>query len=199
MFAPRRHHGPPEWAYSRGKVRAAARTILQILDEENARREWRDRGSQLGQQRGWEPKREPRRLANPPPRSRQGTRWPRQWRPPFGGDRRWGGSPEQFPPRATPRDWRSRVLPRRGPPVAAIRVPRWTRQEETCERQPRGVKPRGTLRGGPERSAEDPPRKPQGGLCGGPERSGLGQLAHDLLAQNVFFVPSSSFSAFSLN
>ena len=39
------------------------------------------------------------------------------------------------------------------------------------KRQPRGVKPRGTLRGGPERSAGDPRRNPRGGLCGGPKRS----------------------------
>ena len=54
--------------------------------------------------------------------------------------------------------------------MAAIRVPRWPRQE-LCGRQPRGFEPRGTLRGGPERSAGDPQSKPQGRLCGGPERS----------------------------
>ena len=39
--------------------------------------------------------------------------------------------------------------------MAAIRVPRWPCQEETCGRQPRGVKARCTLRGGREWSAKD--------------------------------------------
>ena len=63
--------------------------------------------------------------------------------------------------------------------MAVIRVPRWPRQEEMCWRQPRGVKPRGTLRGGPERSAEDPQSKPQGSLRRGPARSARDpQLLH---------------------
>ena len=68
-----------------------------------------------------------------------------------------------------PWDWRSRVFPRRGPPVAAIETNQWRLQEDWKKRQPRGVIPRGPLRGGPERSAHDPHRKPQGGLCGGPK------------------------------
>ena len=45
--------------------------------------------------------------------------------------------------------------------MAAIRVPCWYDREEPCKRQPRWFEPRGTLRGGPERSAKDPqlPRK----------------------------------------
>ena len=39
--------------------------------------------------------------------------------------------------------------------MAVIRVPRWPRQEEECKRQPHGFAPRGTLRGGPERSAKE--------------------------------------------
>ena len=61
--------------------------------------------------------------------------------------------------------------PRRGPPVAVIKAPRWPRQEVLSKRQPRGFVPRGTPRGGPERSAEEPWRKPRGGLCRGPARS----------------------------
>ena len=38
--------------------------------------------------------------------------------------------------------------------MATIRVPRWPRQEEMCVRQPRGVKPRGTLRGVPKGQPE---------------------------------------------
>ena len=55
--------------------------------------------------------------------------------------------------------------------MAKQKVPRWYWSEEGETRQPRGVKPRGTLRGGPERTADDPRRNPRGGLCGGPERS----------------------------
>ena len=55
--------------------------------------------------------------------------------------------------------------------MAAIKVPWWPRQEQGCKRQPRGLIPRGTLRGGPERPADDPQRNPQGSLCGGPARS----------------------------
>ena len=96
------------------------------------------------------------------------TPGPRQWWPRFDGDRRLG---RHQPPGSRSWERRRQAMPRRGPPVAAIRVPRWYPQEEMCWRQPRGVKPRGTLRGGPARSARDPQRKPPGGLCGGPARS----------------------------
>ena len=39
------------------------------------------------------------------------------------------------------------------------------------ERWPRGPEPRGPLRGGPERPADDPQRAPRGSPCGGPARS----------------------------
>ena len=58
-------------------------------------------------------------------------------------------------------------------------VPRWPPQEVLCTRQPRGFEPRGPLRGGPERPADDPQRKPQDRLCGGPARSAKEpQLSH---------------------
>ena len=103
MSTPQRHHGPPEWACRRGKVRAAARTILQFLDEESHRSEWREANWQRRQQTGWAPKREPRMFSRPPPRRFQGTPWPGRWRQPSGGDRRWGGTPNHFPQRVTPR------------------------------------------------------------------------------------------------
>ena len=62
-------------------------------------------------------------------------------------------------------------MPRRGPPVAALKVPRRYRRDEWRKRQPRGSDPRGPQRGGPERTANDPRRNPRGSLCGGPERS----------------------------
>ena len=66
-----------------------------------------------------------------------------------------GRKPRTIYPKHDPQDRRSHVLPRRGPPVAVIRVPRWPRQEEECKRQPHGFAPRGTLWGGPERSAKE--------------------------------------------
>ena len=78
---------------------------------------------------------------------------------------------QQDPRSSRPCNWRFLVFPRRGPPAAAIKVPRGYCPEDLTTRQPRGVKPRGTLRGGPERPADDPQRKPRGGLCGGPARS----------------------------
>ena len=148
MFTPPRHHGPSKRANRRGQVSAAVRTILHVLDEENRRWEWREACWQRRQQRGWVPRRG-QMSGYPPPRPFQGTPRPRRWLPDCGRDQRWGGTPNHFPQRQPPWDWRSRVLPRRGPPVAAIRVPRWPRQE-LCGRQPRGFEPRGTLRGGPK-------------------------------------------------
>ena len=55
--------------------------------------------------------------------------------------------------------------------MAFIKAPRRYRHGEWEMRRPRGRDPRGPLRGGPERSAEDQQRKPRSGLCGGPERS----------------------------
>ena len=82
-----------------------------------------------------------------------------------------GDNFQRSPSRSCPWDGKSRGLPRRGPPVAAIRVPSWYWPEEGGKRDPRRFKPRGPLRGGPERSARDPQRNPRGGLCGGPARS----------------------------
>ena len=71
-----------------------------------------------------------------------------------------------------PYDWRIRPTPRRGPPVATIKAPRWHWQALWWnERRPRGPEPRGPLRGGPERSAGDPQRTPHDSPCGGPARS----------------------------
>ena len=49
-----------------------------------------------------------------------------------------------------PHDWRFQVIPRRGHTVAAMKVPRGYEPEDLRRRQPRGVKPRGTPRGGPK-------------------------------------------------
>ena len=149
-----RYHSPEEWPRDRGDViRDAAGALARLLGVLN-RRGWRcDAGWQPHQpQRWW--RGEPRWFDRMPPR------------PPF---QRSPWARQQEAPRTDPRDWRPRVLPRRGPPVAAIRTPRWRDQEERTKRRPRGSNPRGPLRGGPERPADDPQRKPQGGLVEAPE------------------------------
>ena len=74
------------------------------------------------------------------------------------------------PTKTKPPDWRTRAMPRRDTPVAAIKLPRWYQQVLLEEMRSRWNDPSGTLQGDPERSACDPRRKPRGGLCGGPER-----------------------------
>ena len=157
MPPPPRYHTPSRWEQERGEdIRTAARTLARLLGTEDGHGEWRAQTWQRPHPRGWSRRGPPGWPRAPPPRRAfRGAPEQRRWRP-FPQDRRWGTSSEWSPPRARPWDWRSRVLPRRGPPVAAIRVPRRYRQEELCTRQPQGVKPRGTLRGGPERSAEEP-------------------------------------------
>ena len=171
MSAGRRYHGPRMWARDRGDaVRWALRTLAQAFRGDGRRPDWRDASRQCPP--GWRPVRrgEPRWFAGAPPRGPfPRTREPGYWRPRFFGDERRSNC--QPPPVQRPRDSRFRPAPRRGPPVAAIKVPRWHWQEWWNERRPRGSEPRGPLRGGPERSAGDPQRKPHGSLCGGPARS----------------------------
>ena len=131
------------------EIRAIAGAIARLLDAGDMRSEWR----------------------TTPPRTLRGTPYPRKWRPRlYGNQTREGAWPRRIP-RARPEDPRSRMLPRRGPPVAGIRVPRRYQHDQWEKRQPRGKQPRGTPREGPERSADDPRRKPLGRLCGGPGRS----------------------------
>ena len=166
-----RHHGPKFWTQDRGDaVRWAARTITQVFGAGYRRPEMRDASRQWPP--GWRRARrgEPRWFTRAPPRRPfWGSREPGYWRlRSFSQER---GSNWQPPPVQRPGDRRFAPTPRRGPPVAAIKVPRWHRQELSNERWPRGSDPRGPLRGGPERSASDPQRTPRDGLCGGPERS----------------------------
>ena len=147
---PRYHHRMVGVQDRVDEIRGAARVLVRLLQPGNSRSRWPDQSWQ-SQQRGWMPRRESRLFTSPPSSPPfQWTPRPRRWWPYVGPDQRWGGNPKHFPPRPDPRNWRSRVLPRRGPPVAANRVPRWPRQEEMCERQPRGLVPRGTLREAPK-------------------------------------------------
>ena len=165
------HHNPDKRDQERGEdIRAAERTLARLLGTET-RHDGRPGGSWRPQQMGRRPRSGPGRFHGPPPRNPQRTPEWRYW-PLFAySSPRWRTSWQRYPPRSNPPDWRPGVLPRRGPPVAAIRAPRRSQPVLLEERRPRGDDPRGPLRGGPERSAGDPQRKPRGGLCGGPERS----------------------------
>ena len=150
MFPRPRYHAQERRALERGnEIRAIAGAIARLLDAGNTRSEWR----------------------TTPPRTFRGTPYTRKWTPRFYGSQTCEMAWPRHPPRARLEDPRSRVLPRRGPPVAVIRVPRWCQHDQWEKRQPRGKHPRGTPRGGPERSTDDPRRNPLGGLCGGPARS----------------------------
>ena len=151
MFARTRYYGSNGSARYRGyDIRVIAGAIARLLDQGSMQRDWRG--------------------ASPRP-PRRGP-WTSPRRPYFYGNQRPEGYRTRFPPRAGPRDQRPYVLPRRGHPVAVgDRVLRRYRRDERETRQPRGSNPGGPLRGGPERSADDPQRKPRGGLCGGPARS----------------------------
>ena len=171
MFPCPRYHAQGAWARQHGQeIRAAARTLVRLLGPEYRPGEWRSPHWQHPWPRRHTWRSELRWFSGAPPREEFPRAPERSRRAPY----RFGnvsnpGDWQPEPPRINPREWRARVLPRRGPPVASQRVPRWYCSEEGKTRQPRGVKPRGTLRGGPERSANDPQRKPQGGLCGGPK------------------------------
>ena len=170
MSTSSRHHGPKIWARDCGNaVRWAVRTLAQAFGGEGCR-ERRD-ASRQGPP-GWRQarRREPRWFAGPPPRRPfQGSREPGHWRPRYFGDSRRGYW--QPPPMQCPCNRGFCPTPRRGPPVAAIKVPRWHWPGAWEERWPRGPEPRGPLRGGPERSACDPQRAPHDSPCGGPARS----------------------------
>ena len=166
-----RYHRTSRWTWERGEdIRAAARTLVRLLGPEPHHDEWRDGGWNPRQPGSWRPSTGPRRFGDTPSGGRfRHTPDRQRWRPYFGRDRR---PEENWKPTSRPvprRDWRSRALPRRGPPVTAIKVPRRYQQGLLEERRPRGEQPRGPLRGGPERSAHEPQRKPRGGLCGGPK------------------------------
>ena len=145
MFARPRYHAQNRPARERGEeIRAAARMLTRLLGVDDCHAEWRDANWQRPPRRRWTGRSEPRRFFGPPPRTTQRTLEPRQWRRYSGEDLRWGENRKQ-PPRPSPRDSRSLVQPRSGPPVAALRAPRWRNHEEGTKRQPRGVTPRGPL------------------------------------------------------
>ena len=150
MFPRPRYHTGKRWTGEHGnEIPVLAGALARLLDGENAQRRWR--------------------MALP----RTPQRFPHagQWMALFNGNQRGERNWSRRPPRAHLRDSRRRVLPRRGPPMVVIGVPRRYQHGQWEARHPRGNNPRGPLRGGPERSANDLQRNPRGGLCGGPARS----------------------------
>ena len=151
----RGYHGPKILARDRGDaVRWAVRTLARAFGDAG-RPDWRGPG--WLRRPGWRPARwsEPRWFAGAPPRRAfPGTREPGFWRPRFFREERRNNW--QPPPVQSPGNWRFAPTPRRGPPVALIKIPRWHRQAWRKERRPCGSNPQGPLRGGPERSSDDP-------------------------------------------
>ena len=168
MSTGRGYHGPKDWAQDRGDaVGWALRTLAQAFGAGFRRPDWRGPGWRSSHQ--WRPVRrsEPRWFANAPPRRAfPGTREPIHWRPRYFREEPRGSNWQRQPPMQRPSEWRRHPTPRRGPPVVAVKVPRWNWPELSNERRPRGNVPRGPLRGGPERSAGDPQRTPRGSRRG---------------------------------
>ena len=93
-------------------------TFNRVFGAGYSSREWRAPSWQFPPRWGGARRGRPRWFANSPPRrpfSR--TREPGHWRPRYS---------EEPPPVQRPRDWRMTPTPRRGSPVAAIRVPAGT-------------------------------------------------------------------------
>ena len=171
MFPRPRYHNPGWLSHEdRSGVYMVERALARLLEAERCRDERQDMSWHRPRpwRSGWSS--QPRRFHGPPPRGPFQRGLPQgRWLPSHNRVPRRGSVWQRQPPRQVPSDWRFRVLPRRGPPVAAIRVPRGYLQEERKKREPRGFQPRGPLLEGPERSADDPQRNHRGGLCGGPK------------------------------
>ena len=171
MFPRPRYHAQKRWARGReSEIRAAAMTIARLIATDTGHGEWSG-GSWNRQPRRWMPRSGSGRFDGPYRRAFPRRYEPQQGRPWSHNHPRWPGTWKQEAQGASTQDWRSRVLPMRGPPVASIPAPRCHRQESWETRQPRGRQPRGPPLGGPERPVDDPWRNPQGGPCGGTERS----------------------------
>ena len=147
-----RYHDLGARDQARGKeIRQAVRAIARILGAQNRRNKWQDR-------RYWRPprRREPRRNgprwfdAQDPRVAPPRARGPRHRRPFYDEGERSRMVFQQAPRPGHPNDRRFQAFPRRGPPVAAIKVPRGCRPEDPRKRQPRGINPRGPLRRGPK-------------------------------------------------
>ena len=142
MFPCPRYHNPGRWRERWGETYPSPlRTLTRLLGAENRHPDWRDPRPHPGEQWRWVPRNEPRRFYGPPrpsqTRPQLSSRWPYCY-----GNQRWERDWKWEPPRAHRSDWKPHVLPRRGPPVAMIKAPRWY-QQDACKRQPRGFEPRG--------------------------------------------------------
>ena len=156
MAAQPRYHAQDYRARGRGDdIRLVAGAIGRLLGARSSRGEWRE-ATRLRSQ--------PWRWTGDLRRFDGFSQEPSQEGPTHGNGRRIFTAPEKgrtlakTPPRTWPRAGRSSMRPRRGHPVAAIRVPRWYlyQHDEWEKRQPRGFVPGGPLWEGPERSAKEP-------------------------------------------
>ena len=137
---PRYHGGYGPARYRQHDTQMIAGALASLLDQGSRPWEWFRA-----------PPRPPRRGPRPYPR-----------RPYYYGYRRPEGYGSRFHQRGRPWDWSPYALPRRAYPVAiGDRVPRRYHRDERETRQPRGSNPRGTQRGGPARSAKEPPTPPK--------------------------------------
>ena len=186
MFPPTRHHSPGWWSREgRTGVRMVATALARLIDAESRRSEWREPGWKRRQQRTPSWRREPRRFDGPP-RGSPPRRTPAhgRWMPHHQGDPRRESDWQRQRPEQRPRHWRGSMRPRRGPPVAAIRVPHWS-QEEWGKRRPRGSDPRGGLCGGPGRSANEPRRESLEAVCAeSPEGQPMNHRRHPRQPRN---------------
>ena len=135
MSAPPRYHAGKRWEQKSAEdIRAVARTLARLLRDENRYSEWRDAGWQRHCPRGRFPRSAPRRYNRSPrwpPRTPEGLKW---W-PRLYGDERRGRQWQMEALRANPWDSWSRTQPRRGPPVAVMKVPRRYQHDEWEKRQ----------------------------------------------------------------
>ena len=150
------HHNPDRRDQERGEdIRAAARTLARLLRTET-RNDGRRGGSLRPRQMGWRPRSGPGRLHGPPPRD------PPQETP--SGDPggclpiavRDGGRTGTGYPKGQAPGLENRCAAQERPSCGSDPSPRRYQQVLLEERWPRGIVPRDPLRGGPERSANEP-------------------------------------------
>ena len=165
MSTHQRYHSRKSWAWDWRNSRQAAGGPGRFRDPKYRRCDRRDSRWQRPLPREWV-WRDPQRHFHGSPASPAFQRPPRQWPPHRWRDPRWERIFQWFPPGTHHWDWMSRVMPRRGPPVAELKVPHRYSPEDGKKRQPRGTQPRSTLCGGPARSADEPqtslPKKTHG-------------------------------------
>ena len=122
MSTHQRYHSRKSWAWDWRNSRQAAGGPGRFRDPKYRRCDRRDSRWQRPLPREWV-WRDPQRHFHGSPASPAFQRPPRQWPPHRWRDPRWEKNFQWFPPGTHHWDWMSRVMPRRGPPVAELKVP----------------------------------------------------------------------------